>query len=236
MIMVIFGASAWSDSLVSQNSTLSNRGQVYLLRVCLFSPLLASFRSKPLLWATPSWHYRKTKRCWLIVISMNYNCNMAVLLPFIQLLNDTSGQLFTLPSAWMKAVQDDRPLMHLCGNQVCLFLQFLLFMLPNKASLLRFVDNRLHTWPQPQPEFITFREDSIQRPRRISGSLPVCDVVLESWETLGRVLFIHSRLNISVSGRHGNGWWRRYIWTLSLMFHAQEFYSNANSNCKCIDI
>lgn len=135
---------------------------------------------------------------------MNCNFNIAVLLPLMRLLNDTSGWIFTLPSAWMKAVQDDRPLMHLCGNQVCLFLQFLLFMLPNKASLLRFADNRPRTWPQPQPEFITFRKDSIQRLSRISGSLPVCDVVLESWETLGRVLFIHSRLNISISGRHGD--------------------------------
>lgn len=96
-------------------------------------------------------------------------------------------------------------------------------------------DNRPLTWPQPQPEFIIFREDSIQRPSRISGSLPVCDVVLESWETLGR--FIHSRLNISVSGWHGNRWCRRYIRTLyGKLFHTQEFYFNANSNCKWIDI
>ncbi|XP_073686425.1 partitioning defective 3 homolog [Garra rufa] len=43
-------------------------------------------------------------------------------------------------------------------------LVFLLFTLPNKAGLLCFTDNGTRTRPQPQPEFITFRESLIQRP------------------------------------------------------------------------
>lgn len=103
----------------------------------------------------------------------------------------------------------------ICVETKSLFLQFLRFTLPNKAGLLCFTDKGRHTWPQPQPEFIRLRESLIQRPS-VSLAVCLCDVEFQSWETLGRVLFIHSRLNMSVSGRHDNGWWRSYIWTYPL--------------------
>lgn len=117
------------------------------------------------------------------------------------------------------------------------FLQFLRFTLPNKASLLCFTDNGMHTWLQPKPEFIRLRESLIQR-LSVSRACVWCRVSI--LRDSARVLFIHSRLNMSVSGRHDNGWWWSYTWTYPLcgkIFHVQDFfYSSANSDCRYLYI
>lgn len=164
--------------------------------------------------------------------------NMAVVLSFIQLLNDPCGWIVTLSLAWMKAIQDDGSLIHLCGNQARLFF-FSCCYSRYWTRPVCCVSQTTGRTPDLNPSLNLLRSERVWFKGRadISGTLPVCDVEFQSWETLGRVLFIHSRLNMSVSGWYDNGCWWSYIWTYLLCGkHVQDFLLRCQFVYKCINI
>ncbi len=127
----------------------------------------------------------------------------------------------------MKAIQDDGSLMRLCGNQACLF-------------FFSSCDWRYRTRPVCCVSQTTGRTPDLNPSLNLLDSERVwfkgqaylwqfacvwcrVSILRDSGKSA-----IHSRLNMSVSGRHDNGWWWSYTRTYPLcgkIFHVQDFFT-----------